>query len=159
MIIRSAAKAAIVREGRLLLQACRTAEGIHYYELPGGGQNDNETLEEAVVRECREETGYAVAVRRLLGVQEEIFTNPFVQKTFPEHAHRIFHIYLCDILRDWQGEHTEEDVHQIGLEWVPLDRLGNRIIRPQFVPVMLCKVLESGDIGYLPVNLVPDFFS
>jgi len=49
--------------------------GETYYDFPGGGQNQYETLEEAVRRECLEETGYTVVVDRLAGIFEEICTD------------------------------------------------------------------------------------
>src|SRR3989338_7925086 len=54
-------------EGKILLQKradpdVPTADGK--WELPGGKINPGETPEDAIVRECREETGYTVALTR-----------------------------------------------------------------------------------------------
>ena len=57
MAIRCAAKALIVKDGRLLLNRCRRSDGGVYYDLPGGGQNLFESMEDAVIREVREEAG------------------------------------------------------------------------------------------------------
>ena len=46
MAIRCAAKALIVRDGWLLLNRCRRSDGAVYYDLPGGGQNPFESMEE-----------------------------------------------------------------------------------------------------------------
>lgn len=159
MRIRSAAKAAIVRDGRLLMQLCRTGDGIVYCELPGGGQRMDETLEEAVIRECLEETGYRVAVRGLLGVQEEIMTDEDVREAFPGYAHRIFHIFRCEIIEETPYTPTEMDLHQIGMVWIPLDELGRHVVRPALVKALLPALVESGEIGYLPAALIPDFFT
>lgn len=160
MTIRSGAKAAIVRDGCLLMQRCRTAEGFAYYELPGGGQNAGETLEEAVVRECLEETGYWVRVVRFLGLQEEIFTNEAVQRAFPEHAHRILHVFLCELTNAPMNAHTEEDPHQEEILWVPIDSLQGKVVRPEFVKAVLPRLLLAEDeIGYLPANQIDIFFS
>lgn len=59
---------AVVRrqEQVLLVQRARPPfEG--YYTLPGGGVELGETVEEALVREVREETGLQVRVTRFLG--------------------------------------------------------------------------------------------
>ena len=56
-----AVSAAIFRDGRVLIvrRARPPAHGL--YTLPGGGVELGETLEEAVVREVREETALEVA--------------------------------------------------------------------------------------------------
>ena len=81
MGIRNAARAIIVNDGKILLNKNQNSlgdmcfgisKGAVYYDLPGGGQNQYETLEEAVIRECLEETGYITAVERLAAVYEEI---------------------------------------------------------------------------------------
>ena len=59
VLIRSTAKAIILHEGRILLNRCADSRNGIYYALPGGGQNQFEPLEDAVVRECLEETATA----------------------------------------------------------------------------------------------------
>ena len=66
-------KQIIIDNGRMLINKNRNSlgdmcyglpNGAIYYDLPGGGQNQYETLEEAVKRECLEESGYTVVVDR-----------------------------------------------------------------------------------------------
>ncbi|HZS75430.1 MAG TPA: NUDIX domain-containing protein [Ktedonobacteraceae bacterium] len=52
-------------DGRVLLGHRRD---IDWWNLPGGGMEQGETVDEAVCREVREETGLAIEVERLVGV-------------------------------------------------------------------------------------------
>lgn len=67
-----AVSAAIFRDGRVLIvrRARPPAHGL--YTLPGGGVEVGETLEQAVIREVREETGLAIAPLGLIGFREAI---------------------------------------------------------------------------------------
>jgi 8-oxo-dGTP diphosphatase len=67
-----AVSAAIIRDGKVLIvrRARPPARGI--YTLPGGGVEVGETLEEAVVREVREETALTVEPVALAGYREAI---------------------------------------------------------------------------------------
>src|SRR5580693_2709208 len=63
-----AVSAAIFRDGRVLIvrRARPPAHGI--YTLPGGGVELGETLEEAVIREVREETALEIALVALVAL-------------------------------------------------------------------------------------------
>jgi ADP-ribose pyrophosphatase YjhB (NUDIX family) len=67
-----AVSAAIFRDGRVLIvrRARPPAHGLH--TLPGGGVELGETLEEAVIREVREETALEVEPIALAGFRQAI---------------------------------------------------------------------------------------
>lgn len=158
-MLRSVAKAVIIQDGKILLQKCMDTDGIVYYELPGGGQEPLETMEEAVIRECLEETGYQVVVDRFLALQEEIMTNPVVREAYPEHAHRVFHVFLCHILGDvGPAIPRDADLYQVGIEWMALDTLPQLTVRPKIVRLRLHELLASGKIGYMKANRIDTFF-
>lgn len=67
---------ALVEDGGRVLLARRRDSG--WWNLPGGGLEYGETVEEAVAREVREETGLAVRVQRLVGVYSKPQTEEVV---------------------------------------------------------------------------------
>jgi 8-oxo-dGTP diphosphatase len=67
-----AVSAAIFRAGRVLIVRRGTPPLQGIYTLPGGGVEVGETLEEAIAREVREETGLAIEPLALAGYREVI---------------------------------------------------------------------------------------
>jgi 8-oxo-dGTP diphosphatase len=67
-----AVSAAVFRDGRVLIvrRARPPARGL--YTLPGGGVEVGETLEQAVIREIREETALEIEPVDLVGFREAI---------------------------------------------------------------------------------------
>jgi ADP-ribose pyrophosphatase YjhB (NUDIX family) len=67
-----AVSAAIFRDGRVLIvrRAQPPARGL--YTLPGGGVELGETLEQAIIREVREETGLEIEPLALAGFRQVI---------------------------------------------------------------------------------------
>src|SRR6266699_1121430 len=57
---------ALVFDGEHVLLAHR--RDIDWWNLPGGGMEVGETVDEAIIREVREETGLKVRVEQLVGV-------------------------------------------------------------------------------------------
>ena len=68
--MRTSARAVIIQEGKVLTMFRRkTKDGStrEYYVIPGGGQEETETLEETVIRELREEMNVDIKVLGYLG--------------------------------------------------------------------------------------------
>ena len=123
MAIRSAAKALIVFEGKMLLNRCVHADGSVYYDLPGGGQRQFESMEEAVVREVLEETGYSVRIIRFAALAEEIYTSKVLREAYPDYTHRVIHIFLAELTGE-HGKPTELDMGMEHSEWISVKDLG-----------------------------------
>jgi mutator protein MutT len=60
---------AVVRDGQLLLVRRASRHGRGNWQLPGGFIEPDETIEQAVVREVREETGVTAQVEAVLGLR------------------------------------------------------------------------------------------
>ncbi len=149
MSIRNSAKAIIIKSGKLLLNKCENEiQGI-YYTLPGGGQNQNETMEEAVKRECLEETGISISVNKMVGIYEEIQTDEDRQENYPDYAHKIFHIFLCNISSPEVHKPVETDEEQISSEWVEISTLSNLNFSPKEISSNIIKLINTKGVLFL----------
>jgi len=76
----------IVKDHKVLL-ICHTerATGISYWVIPGGGLEENETGEQCVIREMREETNLEVRIERII----------FDEPTYPDGPYKWRKTYLC----------------------------------------------------------------
>ena len=117
--IRPSAKAVIIRDGKLLAVKLKDEGGI-FYIMPGGGQDPEETLQEAVVRELAEETGLRVVCKELLFVIEGVRG---------ERAHRIDLVFHCEILGKTDVS-PHADAQQIGCEWLDIATLNQQPLYP-----------------------------
>lgn len=155
MGIRSTAKAVILHEDKILLNRCKDERNGDYYTLPGGGQNMYESLGEAVVRECREETGYMVIPIRFAALFEEICDDMDFRARRPEYAHKMLHIFVCRLAAEKRGDPTEIDDAQKGCEWVDVARLGSIRLLPTAVGEALGEIIRGGPTRYLGASHIP----
>lgn len=97
------ASAAVVRDGRVLLGSRRIPPYDGVFSLPGGLVETGETLEQAAVREVREETGVECRIVGFNGWREII--NP------DEHGRVKRHYVIASFVAAWvsgEGEPGEE---------------------------------------------------
>jgi ADP-ribose pyrophosphatase YjhB (NUDIX family) len=143
MSIRSAAKAIIIKDEKILLNKCRDENIGVYYTLPGGGQHPYETLHGAVIRECLEETGYTVVPVRFAALLEEIQMDAEVREKDPDYAHKIYHIFVCALANEKAENPTEKDSSQITSEWVAIGALENIRFFPNAIGENIINLLNS----------------
>lgn len=67
----------VQKEGNVLIVKRKNKEGELLWQFPGGKVEQNETVEEAVVREIKEETNLKVSIDTLIGQR----IHPYTKKT------------------------------------------------------------------------------
>lgn len=155
MAIRNAAKAVMLYDGKILVNQCVNAEHGVFYDLPGGGQHLFESMEDAVIREVLEETGYHVKIDRFLGVAEEIYDNPITRKKYFEYAHRILHIFLVSLVSNAQSTATELDFQQSASVWMPLSEADTVTFHPTSISGKITSLVASSTPQHLGVVRMP----
>jgi len=109
-----------------------------YYYLVGGGIEENETSEEAVVREIYEETGLKLEIDKLVIIQERFHV---VDKQ-KFHEIRFFYSVKDNVEIDIaDGTFTDQGTDET-LHWFPVDKLSEYNIVPSFL-----KTLSFSDMG------------
>jgi ADP-ribose pyrophosphatase YjhB (NUDIX family) len=120
MTIRNSIKAIIIKGTRLLTVEMRSEDGKTYYTLPGGKQQPDELMIDALKREVQEETGYTVEPKSLL----------FIREGFDEETHRIEFMFVCDIVSDIDDTKLSYDVNQVGTKWLNIDNIRHEELYP-----------------------------
>ncbi len=82
------------------------------YMSPGGGFEENETLEECCAREVQEETGFVVRpIRKLLVVNEYSFETLYIS-----------HYFLCELCGEGESRLTPTEIaHGMTSKWLSFD--------------------------------------
>src|SRR5262245_1329162 len=131
--IRPSVSAVTLHDGRLLLM--RRADSGQW-GLPGGSVEIGETVTAAVEREVREETGYEVAVGRLVGV----YSDPRFQVVrYPDGSvwHYVNLCFACDLRGGAPRPQAEET---LALGWFAPDALPANLLplhRPRIGDAMV----------------------
>lgn len=146
---RVSVKALVLQGERILLNRCEDHTNGVYYTLPGGGQEQYESLEQALIREVREETGYTVKPIQFVGLHEEIFTDSFLRQHYPAYMHRLYPIFLCACTDEPRITPTKTDISQKDCEWIALTALSSIHILPRTVAEQLPSLLTIHGAQFL----------
>lgn len=149
MAIRNAAKAIVIKDGKVLLNRCVSADGEIYYDLPGGGQHQFETMEEAVIREVLEESGYYVKIKRFIALAEEIYDDLNVREAYYDYSHRILHIFLAELMNEQQITPVEIDFNQEESIWMSFEEADKITFRPKQLSGCISQLIYSSSPLYL----------
>lgn len=127
-VLRISVKAVIVKDERILLTR-KTDKNGDFYLVPGGGQEHGETLAQTLVREVREETGFAATAGDLIFVRDYIGANHEFAAT-SSHFHQVELYFSASVSDAAPVEASQPDVGQVGVEWLPLTEVIHRRVYP-----------------------------
>lgn len=119
LIFRISCYGIIVKEDRILL--CPQRDG---YDFPGGGMNVDETLEECLIREVKEETGIIIRPGQCISAEHDMYYSLSSQQAY----NNPLLYFLChnpqgEISTDGFDEYEREYARKA--EWVSLDYIEN----------------------------------
>ncbi|MDO8490350.1 MAG: alpha/beta hydrolase [bacterium] len=146
---RKRAGAIIVRDGKILL-IYRKKNDREYYIIPGGGVQEGESFEQAVVREAREEVVLDVTIEKLFCAYSD------------ERSDQQY--FVCAYSA---GEPTIGDIQEFDnstnthrLEWIPIKELSGIALYPPEVQKSIIDSFENGgvDAPYTHIGDSRDFF-
>jgi len=127
-------RAVIIKDNKVLTIK-RTKPNETYWVIPGGGVEDKETNEEALVREIKEELGIDIKIDKLI---LELSSKK------PETLNQKEHFYLCHIIGGeigtGKGPEYKEDSKYIGthdIEWLNIKDLPSFDLRPEDIKELL----------------------
>ncbi|MCH4887858.1 NUDIX domain-containing protein [Acidaminobacter sp. JC074] len=134
MQIRNAVKAVIIEEDKVLL----IKHQGNYYTFPGGGQDHNESIHEALKRECLEEIGAQVEVNELIYITEYM-ADRHEGSIHQAGFHQVDLFFRCKRVSGFNNP-VEIDDTQVGFEWVDLDQLEAIALYPLAIRDRLMEV-------------------
>jgi 8-oxo-dGTP diphosphatase len=116
--------AIILREGKILLEKRGNEPARGQWTIPGGVVEVGESLEAAVKRETREETGLEVNAASLIDVVDQVHLDK---------AGKIeYHYIIIDYIVRAAGE-PKASSDAAELKWVPLDEVEGYDLTPSFL--------------------------
>lgn len=117
----------IVSGNKILLQG---RKGNNTWGFPGGSITSFETSKETIIRECNEEIGEKVKIKRLLAVVEDFFN--YLDKY---NVHQILFYYLVELDENSNLLKTEEfdgieEAKNLIFKWFDIDN-SDTLIKPR----------------------------
>ena len=111
---------AIVTHGKNILLIYRFKNGEEYYVFPGGGVEEGESVEEALLRELEEETGIIASLMMPLCVYKN------------DRLEYFFHVPCSDVETKLGGPEVDRqsEANIYRLEWIPFNKIKDLPLVP-----------------------------
>jgi len=116
--------AVIIHEGKILLVRRGVEPRRGMWTIPGGAVELGERVQDALIREVREECGLEVEIDRILDVVDNIVLNS--QRDIQ------FHYVVLDFLVQLKGGTLKPADDVADARWVPLNEAENYDLTPSF---------------------------
>ena len=132
-MVRNAAKALIIKDGKMLAIKLKD-EQDEWYIMPGGGQDVEEILPETACREVAEELGLQVEVKDLVFVIEGVHGESF---------HRVDLVFLCEYIGKIENAVLQSDTYQVGYDWLDIKSLNTTPLYPSKLRRQIMNLYEG----------------
>lgn len=116
--------AIVIVDGKILLSP-RFKQG---YDLPGGGVDLGEDLENALIREVKEETGIDVAVNKLVALRTNFFASTHDEGVDDEYYQSVMAYYTCEVVGGALSTEGLDELEKQFVElakWIPVEEIDN----------------------------------
>jgi 8-oxo-dGTP pyrophosphatase MutT (NUDIX family) len=127
------ATAVIIKDKKILL-IHRFRDGREFFVLPGGGVEEGETIEQAVIREVKEETSFdAIINKKLWEIQNDYNGN--------KNMHHYFLItdFSGELMLGGEEAIENSPTNSYTLEWHDIDDIRSLPLKPEEV---ILKIIE-----------------
>lgn len=122
-----------MRNDRILVIHKARGPYMGKFDLPGGSLDDGETLDQALVREVQEETGYAVRSATQLFARDTLF---FYEKRGIKTSFHHIGVFYSVELEELPEKDPEMDQDAHGYSWVSLEH-----ITPETTAQLACEAI------------------
>lgn len=122
---------AIIQNGTKVLMACNPDIDNNLYYSVGGRVMFDESLEHAILREVKEETGMSAEIERMAFIHENFFNN---EENIHYHEISVY-FYIkptSELLAIKNGHHTTGGPENEYLKWIDVINSDNPVFYPEF---------------------------
>lgn len=148
------ARVFIVEDGKILTffrhrKDRKTGELLEYYSFPGGEVESGETIEQAAIRETKEEMGVDITLGPKVAIQDlDGFVNHAFSATITNG--------VPHMMADSEEVFYSNKYNTYEVRWVPISELTseNLIYYAKFLPTI--QALSRGEVPSEPVQLIDD---